>query len=131
MVSKKIKKKILVVDDDAGDRLLIKSCLEVHGFDVFLGTNGQEALELVNQNPPDLIIMDKLMPRMDGVKACALLKLDMRFCNIPMILLTASADKSVHKISSQVGIDVFLNKPLDIAVLVQKIQELLDPALKK
>ena len=125
MVTEGAKKKILVVDDEAGSLLLLKSCLEKSGYEVFQGTNGQEALTLVKQNPPDLIIMDRMMPKMDGIKACALIKLDRRFFRIPVIMLTASAEKADQTLSEQVGIDAFLNKPLNTTVLIEKVQELL------
>lgn len=125
MSDEQVKKKILVVDDETGSLLLLKSCLEKAGFEVAQGTNGQEALALVKQNIPDLIVMDRMMPKMDGLKACALLKSDRRFCNIPVIMLTASAEKADQKLSEQVGINAFMNKPLNPAALVAKVQELL------
>ena len=119
------KKKILIVDDEAGSLLILRSCLEKNGFEVTEGTNGQEALTLIKQSLPNLIIMDQMMPKMDGIKACALIKMDRRFNKIPLIMLTASADKADQKMSEQIGIDEFLNKPVNIEILMEKVRGLL------
>lgn len=125
MESENPKKKILTVDDEAGSLLLLKSCLEKAGFEVVQATNGQEALAVMKQVVPDLIVMDRMMPKVDGIKACALIKMDRRFAKIPVIMLTASADKADQRLSEQVGIDAFMNKPLNTAALVDKVKELL------
>lgn len=119
-----IKKKILVVDDEAQSVLLIKATLVKQGFDVFSAGNGFEALAAVKEYQPDLVVMDRMMPKMDGMKACALIKTNKRFCMTPVIMLTASADKVDMKLSSEVGADAFLNKPVNTGELIQKVQEL-------
>ena len=119
------KKKILVVDDELGILTLLKASLIKNGYDVMVGHNGLEALASVRQSLPDLIIIDRMMPKMDGLKASALLKADKRFCRIPIIMLTASAEAEDQKLSQEAGADAFLNKPVDITALLQKIQELL------
>ena len=125
MADEIVKKKILVVDDDLMAVALMSRTLLNMGFDVIKGYNGQEALALIKQNPVDLIILDQMMPKMNGIKACALIKMDKRYRHIPVIMFTASADESDKKISEQVGANGYCNKPLDVAVLTQKIQELL------
>ena len=120
-----VKKKILVVDDDLMAVALMTKTLEGMGFEILKGYNGQEALAIVKQTMVDLIILDQMMPKMDGIKACALIKSDKRFCNIPVIMFTASAEEADKKLSQEVGANAFCNKPLNIAVLTQKIQELL------
>ncbi len=127
MSEEALKKKILVVDDEAGSALLIKSGLTKQGFEVFQAGNGLEALLAVKQLMPDLVVMDLMMPKMDGMKACALLKLDKRFSKIPVVMLTASAEKADQKLSEQVGANAFLNKPVNMVELTQKVQELLMP----
>ncbi|MBF0490472.1 MAG: response regulator [Candidatus Omnitrophica bacterium] len=125
MVEEVVKKKILVVDDDVMAVTLMSKTLENMGFEVVKAYNGQEALTLVKQHQLALIILDQMMPKMDGIKACALIKSDKRFRNIPIIMFTASAEDADKKLSEQVGANAFCNKPLNIAVLTQKIQELL------
>ncbi|MEI7999699.1 MAG: response regulator [Candidatus Omnitrophota bacterium] len=125
MVESIKKKKILIVDDDPMLVTLMVKTLENLGFDVLKAYNGQEGLAVVKENKPDLIILDQMMPKMDGIKACALLKADKRFHDIPIIMFTASAEDSDRKLSQQMGADAFCNKPLNEVVLVQKIRELL------
>jgi two-component system alkaline phosphatase synthesis response regulator PhoP len=119
------KKKILIVDDSPEILLLLKTCLEKSGFEVLQAVNGLDALTMTRQHMPALVIMDRMMPKMDGLKACALIKSDRRSCHIPVIMLTSSAEASVRKLSEQVKADAFLNKPLNTDELVAKIQEML------
>ncbi len=119
------RKKILVVDDDPGAVALISKALEEKGFLVLKGSNGKEALDIIKQHLPDLIIIDRMMPKMDGIKACAFLKADKRFYKIPVIMITASAEKSDQELSKEVGVEVFLNKPLDINDLESKVKTLI------
>ncbi|MEI7999700.1 MAG: response regulator [Candidatus Omnitrophota bacterium] len=125
MTDAKLKKKVLVVDDDLAVLTLLGKTLENIGFEVFKGSNGQEALAFVRKNKPDLIILDQMMPIMDGIKVCALLKADRRFREIPIIMFTASADETDRKLSQEMGANAFCNKPLNVSDLVQKIQELI------
>lgn len=120
-----VKKKILVVDDDKLTIVLMTKILEEKGFEVLKAYDGQEGLALIKQKVPDLIIMDRMMPKMDGIKACALIKADRRFYKIPIIMITASAEKSDHDLSKQIGVDAFLNKPLNAVDIIAKVQTLL------
>lgn len=119
------KKQILVVDDDIKEVLLMSRILEGMGFEVKKAGDGQEALAMIKQSAVDLIILDQMMPKMDGIKACALIKADKRYRHIPVIIFTASAEDSVKKISEQVGANAFCNKPLNVSVFTQKVRELL------
>ncbi|MBF0571103.1 MAG: response regulator [Candidatus Omnitrophica bacterium] len=125
MTAEAVKKKILVVDDDAMAVTLMSQTLVKMGFEVLKGSNGHEALAIIRQNPVDLVILDQMMPKMNGIKACALIKADRRYRSIPVIMFTASADEADRQISQQVGANAFCNKPLNIPILTQKIQELL------
>jgi len=119
------KKKILVVDDDLMAVSLVSRAVLNAGYEALKAYNGLEALSIVRQNPVDLVILDQMMPKMNGLKACALIKADSRYRHIPVIMFTASADEFEKKISEEVGADAFCNKPLDVAVLIEKIKELL------
>ena len=125
MVGEAAKKKILVVDDDTMAVTLMAKTLENMGFEVLKGFNGKEALAIIKQTPVDLIILDQMMPKMNGIKACALIKADKRFRQIPVIMFTASADEEDKKLSQEVGANAYCNKPLNLPVLTQKINELL------
>jgi CheY-like chemotaxis protein len=125
MTEEVVKKKVLTVDDDPMMLALMVKTLGNMGFDVLKASNGQEALMVIKQTKPDLIILDQMMPVMDGIKACALIKADKRFKEIPVIMFTASADEADKKLGEQMGANAYCNKPLNVAVLSQKIQELL------
>jgi len=121
-----IKKKVLVVDDDKGTVLLLTKILTEKGFEVLKAYDGQEALALIKQTIPDLIIIDRMMPKMDGIKACALMKADKRFYKIPIVMITASAEKSDQELSAKIGVDAFLNKLLNAADVVGKVEILIN-----
>ena len=119
------KKKILIVDDDPMIVALMVKTLQSMGFDVLKGSNGQEALAIVKETMPDLIILDQMMPKMDGIKACAFLKADKRFLHIPVIMFTASAEEADRALSKEMGANDYCNKPLNVTELKSKIDQLL------
>ena len=85
------KKRILVVDDEPDFAAIVQSDLENEGYDVEVAYNGKEGLEKVKANPPSAIVLDVMMPEMDGYELCKLLKGDDDYCDIPIVLLTAVA----------------------------------------
>ncbi len=125
MTEETAKKRILVVDDDPGIVRFLEASLHAAGFEVAKCYNGQEALAAVKQSLPDLIILDRMMPKMDGLKTCALIKADRRFRGIPVIMVTASADAADERLSAQVKVDAFINKPINIPELMRKVEELI------
>ena len=120
-----VKKKILVVDDDRLTVTLVSKALEEMGFEVLVAGDGQEALAIIKGTMVDLIVLDMMMPKMDGIKTCGLIKADRRYRNIPVIMFTDSADDFGKKICEQVGANDFCNKPLGIPALKQKILDLI------
>ena len=118
--------KILVVDDEPFIIQMVTSRLTASGYEVVSGTDGQEALEKAQAEKPDLIILDVLMPRLDGYQACAALKQDVRFQKIPIILFTAKAGDEPSQIGiEECGADAVVSKPFDSKMLLEKISELL------
>ena len=114
--------KILVVDDEA---LLVKGIrfnLQNEGYDVITGCNGLEAVELVQAQKPDLVVLDVMMPEMDGLTACSKIR---EFSNVPIILLTAKADDMDKLIGFDHGADDYLTKPFNILELKARIRALL------
>ena len=114
--------KILVVDDEA---LLVKGIrfnLMNEGYDVITGSNGQEAVELVSQNQPDLVVLDVMMPVMDGLTACAKIR---EFSDVPIIMLTAKVDDMDKLLGFDHGVDDYLTKPFNILELKARIRALL------
>ena len=104
-------KQVLVVDDDPLVVKILKDSLQRSGYHVSTAYHGLEALQAVKTAKPDLIILDILMPMMDGFKVARILKFDKRFKNIPIVVLTSRATEGERKMGQQVGADEFLFKP--------------------
>ena len=114
--------KILVVDDEA---LLVKGIrfnLLNEGYEVITGSDGLEALRLVQEQNPDLVVLDVMMPNMDGMTACAKIR---EFSDIPIILLTAKTDDMDKLMGFDHGADDYLTKPFNILELKARIRALL------
>ncbi|MBI1850612.1 MAG: response regulator [Planctomycetes bacterium] len=120
------KKRVLIVEDEPDTALLLRRRLEAEGFQVLNGTDGLEGLNVARREKPDCIVLDLMLPRMDGFKVCSMLKLDSRFRPIPIIMLTARAHAEDRKRALDVGADVFLTKPCDMKQLAMKIRELVN-----
>ena len=114
--------KILVVDDE---ELLVKGIrfnLQNEGYEILTGFNGLEAVQLSQNQKPDLIVLDVMMPEMDGLTACSKIR---EFSNVPIILLTAKADDMDKLIGFDHGADDYLTKPFNILELKARIRALL------
>ena len=114
--------KILVVDDEA---LLVKGIrfnLQNEGYEVITGSNGLEAVKLVQEQHPDLVVLDLMMPEMDGLTACSKIR---EFSDIPIIMLTAKTDDMDKLIGFDHGVDDYLTKPFNILELKARIRALL------
>ncbi len=119
------KKKILVVDDEIGLTKVVEIRLKAAGYDVILAYDGQEGLEKAKTENPDLMILDLMLPKMDGFKVCGLLKSDARYKKIPIIIYTARVQDSDQQLGKEVGADAYITKPFDPQVLLEKIKMLL------
>ena len=119
------KKRILLVEDEEDMVYAVTIQLEAAGFEVLAADNGQDGLKKAKKEKPDLIILDLMLPKMDGYKVCGLLKADTRYNKIPIILFTARAQESDKKLGEEVGADAYITKPFDHRVLLGKIKELL------
>ena len=114
--------KILVVDDEA---LLVKGIrfnLQNEGYEVITGSDGLEAVKLVREEKPDLLVLDVMMPNMDGMTACSKIR---EFSSIPIILLTAKTDDMDKLMGFDHGTDDYLTKPFNILELKARIRALL------
>ena|SRR3989338_2646321 len=119
------KKKILVVDDERDMVEIMTFRLKSAGYDVLSAYDGQEALEKARRDKPDLIILDLMLPKIDGYKVCGMLKFDARFKKIPIILFTARAQEVDKKTGEDMGADAYITKPFEPAAFLAKIEELL------
>lgn len=117
--------KILLVDDEKDLVETVKLRLEVSGYEVVVARDGMEAINLARQENPDLIILDLMLPKIDGYKVCAMLKFDARFKDTPVILFTARAGEQDRSLGAEVRADAYLVKPFDSKIFLAKIEELL------
>jgi len=123
---------ILVVDDVTANRELLEGYLYDLGYEVRQASDGQEALEQINRDEPDLVLLDIEMPRMDGLTLCARVKADPLGRLIPVVLITAAHDRATRLKGLAAGADDFLTKPFDSKELLIRTQVLLrDRALNK
>lgn len=119
------KKRILIVEDEYQLVKAIQIRLEREGYEVLTAMDGQEALDKARKEIPDLILMDIMLPKIEGYKVCGLLKFDARYKHIPIIILTAKAQKSDEEMGLQVGADAYITKPFERGMVISKIKELL------
>lgn len=120
------KKKILLVDDERDLVDTVSFRLKASGYEVIPAYDGKEALDKVKKDKPDLIILDLMLPKIDGYKVCRMLKFDEKYKRIPVLMFTARAQESDKELGMQVGADEYITKPFDAGVLLAKIKELLE-----
>ena len=119
------KKKILIVEDELELVKAMQIRLEQAGYEIITSFDGQDALDKAKREVPDLIILDLMLPKMDGYKVCGLLKADSRYNRIPVIMATARGQESDSKLGFEVGADAYIVKPFQYEFLLSKIKELL------
>jgi two-component system alkaline phosphatase synthesis response regulator PhoP len=124
------KKRILVVDDEPDFASLVQGNLEKEGFEVEIAYDGVEGLEKVKANPPDAIVLDVMMPEMDGYAMCKKLKEDEKYEDIPIVLLTAvashmSTTRYSHADGMQTEADDYLAKPASAEDITKSVKRLL------
>ncbi|HYW19451.1 MAG TPA: response regulator transcription factor [Nodularia sp. (in: cyanobacteria)] len=117
---------ILVVDDDLGTRLSISDYLELSGYSVVTANDGQEALAMVDNYHPDLIVTDIIMPRMNGYELVRRVRQQPAFRLLPVILLTARTKTQERILGYQSGCDLYLPKPFELEELAAAIRNLLE-----
>ena len=118
-------KKALIVDDDLDIGSVVQRIMEREGYEVIRGYDGVEAVELANSDHPDLIIMDIMMPRMDGIEALKILKDAPATTNIPVILLTAKDQDSDVVNGWRTGAALYLKKPFVAVQLIAFVELIL------
>lgn len=117
--------KILIVDDEPKNRELLTVLLRLEGHLIMTANCGEAALEIVARTPPDLILLDVMMPNMDGYQVANKLKSDPDTKNIPIIMVTALDDRSSKLRGLDAGAEEFLSKPVDRAELWVRVRNLL------
>lgn len=123
--TEKAGRKILLIEDEKDMVYAVTLQLESSGYKIITALDGQEGLKTARIEKPDLIILDLMLPKMDGYKVCGLLKADIRYNKIPIIMFTARAQESDKKMGEEAGADAYITKPFDPQALLTKIKELL------
>ena len=118
-------KKILIVDDELFVRQLVKVKLEIIGFRVIEGMNGEEAIEKAVQEQPDLILLDVMMPKMNGFETCRRLKEHTATSHIPIVMLTARGEQMDKDKGEALGVVEYMTKPFSPQKLAERVQALL------
>ncbi|ACL16664.1 response regulator [Methanosphaerula palustris] len=119
--------KVVIVEDSPTQQEYLRYILEKHGYTVFAATNGQQALDLIGEVRPDLLISDVIMPVMNGYDLCRAIKSDPASQEIPVILLTALSDTKDVALALQSGADNFITKPYNEEYLILRIRQILAP----
>ncbi|MEU7470217.1 response regulator [Streptomyces sp. NPDC044984] len=116
--------RVLVVDDNKVIRQLIRVNLELEGIEVVTAADGAECLEVVHQVRPDLVTLDVVMPRLDGLRTAARLRTDPRTSHLPLVIVSACTQYEIES-GLDVGVDAFLAKPFEPEELVRIVRRLI------
>jgi len=119
------KKSIFVVDDEEDILELIGHHLTREGFQVMTAANGENAVKAIIQKPPDLILLDLMLPGIDGLEVCRILKKENKTADIPIIMLTAKGEESDIITGLELGADDYITKPFSMKVLIARIHAIL------
>ena len=122
------KKKILIVDDEIDIVETLKFILEDAGFQCYCAFDGEEGLNLAREIMPDLMILDVMMPKINGYKISRLLKYDNKYKNIPIMMITARSQDEDKLIGEETGVNEYITKPFEIDYVVKKVNEYLKAA---
>lgn len=115
--------KILIVDDDAGIRMLLSKFLQREGYETIMAENGLEGVEFAKKHQPDIIIMDVVMPQMDGLTAARLIKFYKPLSDVPILFLTAKDANKEIELAQEVRAEVYITKPFDVRQVIQVVKE--------
>jgi DNA-binding response OmpR family regulator len=119
-------KKILIVDDEEDLVETVRFPLEMDGYHVLVSHNGEDALDQTRKENPDLILLDLMLPKVDGYRVCQRLKSDDRYKHIPIVMLTAKSQEKDMALGVEAGANGYMTKPFDIRDLLKKVKEYLN-----
>ena len=118
------KKRILIVDDELHIRLALTRLLS-KDYVIFEASDGEEAVSITREQKPDLVLMDVMMPKLDGIGACYILKSDLETRRIPIVMLTALAGAPDRQYAEEMGADAYVSKPCNFKELTDTINRFL------
>ena len=119
------KARILLVDDEPSIVKMVGKRLEVEGFEVVVAMDGQDGLDKARSVNPDLIVLDLMLPKLNGYEVCTMLKQDARYQKIPVVLFTAKAQEKDEKMGLECGANAYVRKPFRAQELLERIRGLI------
>lgn len=114
--------RILVVDDEADLVSVLRIGLEGEGFEVLEASDGEEGLRMARECKPALVLLDLMLPKLDGYKVCRALKFDERYRAVPILILSARSGEQDRRLAHDMGADGFITKPYEMKDLVAKVK---------
>jgi two-component system alkaline phosphatase synthesis response regulator PhoP len=120
--------KLLIVDDEAHIRMLLEQTLEEledEGVEFFTAENGEEALAIIQEEKPQMVFLDVMMPKMNGMEVCRRVKKELALDNVFIVLLTAKGQEMDRQRGQEVGADLYMTKPFDPETILTKAREVL------
>ena len=123
-----ISKKILIVEDDPSFSRAINHIIQKEGYDVITASNGMTGLRMAKEDNPDLLILDVMLPGLDGFEICNRLRHEPQTAKLPIIMLSAKGQEADKTTGLKVGANEYLTKPVDRVVLLEKLTSLLAKA---
>jgi CheY-like chemotaxis protein len=115
--------RVLVADDEENNRTLLRELLQAHGHEVTEAVDGEQALQEVTSSSPDVVILDVMMPKLNGFAVCRRLKEDPRTATVPILLITALADRQDRLTGIGAGANDFLTKPIDTQDVLLRVRD--------
>lgn len=120
-----MKKRVLLIEDDPSSVRLVSYTLEQEGYEVLTATNGLEGLKKVREEAPDLLVLDVMLPGLDGFEVCRRLRADEQTAGLPVLMLSAKAQETDKTTGLKMGADDYLAKPADPSEIVARVANLL------
>ncbi len=112
---------VLVVDDEEQNRALLRDSLEARGYEIAEAWNGAQALQKIAERPPDAVLLDLMMPELDGFEVCRRLRRDLKTAHIPILMVTALSERQERLTGIEAGANDFLNKPIDVHDVILRV----------
>ncbi len=125
MTSDSPRARVLVVDDEPDLIRILEFGLKAAGYDVDIASDGQDGLKKAREMRPDIILLDLMLPKLDGYKVCRLLKFDERYRHIPIIILSARTQEGDQTLAKEMGANLFITKPYEFGEILGHIEALL------
>ncbi|MCB1868321.1 MAG: response regulator [Gammaproteobacteria bacterium] len=120
-------KKVLIVDDEQNIAISVEYLMRREGFDVSVAKDGEEGLAMIRSTKPDLVLLDVMMPKMDGFQVCSEVRADASLAGVRIIMLTAKGREAEIEKGLSLGADAYIPKPFSTSDLVSRVKALLEP----